>query len=74
MGFQIVVMFIDSFMDDDAYHVKTWKRFICSHVFNFILVLLFPLVLICLGPMDVKALMLCSVVKFREISCWWKGK
>jgi len=24
--------------------------------------------------MDVKALMLCSVVKFREISCWWKGK
>jgi hypothetical protein len=58
-------MFIDSFMDDVAYHVKIWKRFICSHGFGSY----FPPVLIWLGPMDVKALMLFSVVKFREISC-----
>jgi len=45
------------------------KIYFFFHGFNFILALLFPLVLICLGPTDVKALMLYSVVKFREISC-----
>jgi hypothetical protein len=34
MGFQIVVIFIGSFMDEVAYHVKIRKRFICSHGFT----------------------------------------